>query len=129
MNRKEFLHIIEKSKIEEETVSKIENQYRHQVPQVIKEIVSYSQDSVFFEDGYRTLSVSEILEASTDLHIDFVNQGMIPIIDCGENDFIVYHFEESLWSKFNIIDECTFKKRTSLTDLLQKNFGHKDSSQ
>ena len=119
MNRKEFLHIIEKSKIEEETVSKIENQYRHQVPQVIKEIVSYSQDSVFFEDGYRTLSVSEILEASTDLHIDFVNQGMIPIIDCGENDFIVYHFEESLWSKFNIIDEKKKKKRTSLTDLLQ----------
>lgn len=43
---------------------------------------------------------------------------MIPVIDCGENDFIVYHTAEGNWSKFNIIEECVFKKRATLGELL-----------
>ena len=42
----------------------------------------------------------------------------IPLIDCGENDFIVYHFVDKIWSKFNIIDETVFKKN-SLKELLK----------
>ena len=78
----------------------------------------YSETSIFFDDGYRTLSVAEILEAEHDLHVDFISQHMIPVIDCGENDFVVYLFCDKVWSKFNIVDECFFKRRTSMRDLM-----------
>ena len=45
---------------------------------------------------------------------------MIPLIDCSDNDFIVYHFDSKTWSKFNIIDECVFKEKESLDELLKK---------
>lgn len=118
MTRKEFLQAVEKSKIDELIVANVENLYGHSLPQIIKEMVSYSQDSIFFDDGYRTLSLSEILEAETDLHVDFIKYSMIPIIDCGDNDFIVYRFKDCLWSKFNITDGSVFKKRKSLFELL-----------
>ena len=44
---------------------------------------------------------------------------MIPLADCGENDFIVYHFTDGSWSKFNIIDETEFKKRNALDEILK----------
>ncbi len=118
MTRKEFLQIVEEIKIDEPIVANIENLYGYSLPQIIKEMVSYSQDSIFFDDGYRTLSLSEILEAEIDLHVDFVKYAMIPVIDCGDNDFVVYHFEECLWSKFNITDGSIFKRRKSLSELL-----------
>lgn len=31
---------------------------------------------------------------------------------------IVYYINDDSWSKYNIIDELAFKKRTSLEDLL-----------
>ena len=39
-------------------------------------------------------------------------------MDCGENDFIVYHFKENYWSKFNIIDEVEFGKKETLREVL-----------
>ena len=54
-----------------------------------------------------------------DLHVSFRDKEIIPLIDCGENDFIVYHFMDKIWSKFNIIDETVFKKKNSLEELLK----------
>lgn len=45
------------------------------------------------------------------MHIAFKDKGIIPLVDCGENDFIVYHFKAKIWSKFNIIDETVFQKK------------------
>ncbi len=49
-----------------------------------------------------------------DLHVSFKDKEIIPLIDCGENDFIVYHFMDKIWSKFNIIDETVLRRRTAL---------------
>ena len=64
------------------------------------------------------LSYAEIVDAEKQLHVAFKDKGMIPLIDCGENDFIVYHFEKEIWSKFNIVDETVFAKRNSVEDIL-----------
>lgn len=118
MTRKEYLLELRKCSIKIEVASKVESVYGRSLPEEIKKMVSYSEDSIFFDDDYRTLSISEIIDAETDLHIDFAKRGLIPVIDCGENDFIVFNFESESWSKFNIVDESAFKKRDSLSDLL-----------
>lgn len=120
MTKKEYLNSIANCKVINEKVAKIEKVYMNKIPEIIKKLISYSEQSIFFDDGYRSLSFSEIIDAEEDLHVDFVKQGIIPIIDCGENDFIVYHFNGNNWSLFNIVDECAFKERASLDELLIK---------
>ena len=118
MTRKEYIVAISKCDIDSDIISQIESVYGCSLPVAIKRMLSCSGESVFFDDGYRTLSVAEILDAEKDLHVDFGALRMIPVIDCGENDFIVYHTAEGNWSKFNIIEECVFKKRATLGELL-----------
>lgn len=118
MTRKEYLNKLEKVSINVEIVNCVEAVYGHTLPTVIKQMLSFSKESVFFDDEFRTLSLSEILDAQADLHVDFKALGLIPVIDCGENDFIVYYFNDDSWSKYNIIDELSFKKRALLKDLL-----------
>ena len=118
MTRKDYLVELGKCDINATAVSKVEATYGYELPEEIKQIVSYSAESIFFDDDYRALSFSEIMDATNDLHIDFVKCACIPVIDCGENDFIVYHFDTKTWTKFNIIDESVFKKRNSLFELL-----------
>ena len=118
MTRKEYFSKINSIKNLAGEVKLIEKVYNCSLPIIIKQMISYSSNSVFFEDGYRTLSTDEIQNAQSDLHIDFISLSIIPVIDCGENDFIVYNFSQNTWSKFNITDECIFKKRTSLLELL-----------
>ena len=49
---------------------------------------------------------------------DFDAKKILPLIDCGDNDFIVFHIGTNKWSRFNIVDECIFKERDSLEDVL-----------
>lgn len=116
MTRKEYLASIEKCNINVAKVEKIKKVYKNELPGIVKQMISFYEESVFFDDEWRTLSFSEIVEAEQDLHVDFVKLGMIPVVDCGENDFIVYHFGDGIWSKFNIIEECVFKKKVGLSE-------------
>lgn len=118
MTREEYLQVIGKCKINNSKVNEIENIYGKEIPDIIQRMISYSDDSIFFDDDWRTLSFSEIAEADSDLHTAFIEKGFIPIVDCGENDFIIYHFADGIWSKYNIIEECIFKKKHLLEELL-----------
>ena len=118
MTRKEYIVAIGKCNIASDAIPKIESVYGCSLAASIKRMLSYSEESVFFDDDFRTLSAAEILDAEKDLHVDFSSLQLIPVIDCGENDFIVYHAAEGNWSKFNIIEECVFKKRATLDELL-----------
>jgi len=118
MVRKDFLDYISSKKVDEKLVEKINSIYGGVFPELVNMIVSNSKETLFFDDEYRVLSYDEIADAEQDLHVDFKEKKIIPLIDCGENDFIVYHFEDNIWSKFNIIDETVFKKKASLGDLL-----------
>ncbi|MDU6340446.1 MAG: hypothetical protein E6583_03860 [Clostridium sp.] len=117
MTRNEYLAAISKCNIDQHKVVTVEEKYHNELPNIIKEIISFSEDTIIFDDEWRMLSFSEIIEAEQDLHVDFVKMDIIPLVDCGENNFIVYDFEDKMWSKFNIIDECFFKKKAMFNEL------------
>ena len=119
MEVKEYLNQLDKTGIDNEKVEKIQKIYNAKVPEIIKKIISGASETIFLDNDYRVLSVDEIGDAKEHLHIDFKIKSIIPVIDCGENDFIVYHFKEDYWSKFNIIDEVEFGKKESFKEILE----------
>lgn len=113
MTKKDFLLHLENQRIDFKIMEKIEREYGFKIPDVIQKVVSMSVKPVFFSNGWRTLSASEILDASEDLYIDFKGQKILPVINTDGNDFIVYRAKDDTWSMFNVIDKCYFKiKRT-----------------
>ena len=64
------------------------------------------------------LSFDEILEAEEDLDVEFRKEKMIPLIDCMDNDFIVYKTDTRTWMIYNIEDEIDSEEADSLEELL-----------
>lgn len=91
--------------------------YGSKVPAIVEQIVTLFKSGGFVE-GYRFLSLDEIEYAEDDLHVNFKSIGLIPLIDCGDNDFVVYNYIEGKWMMFNIIEQICFKKKKELDDLL-----------
>lgn len=117
MTAVEFIEKLAGYEIDNKRKAKIERIYGSELPEIVGKIISAATKPIFF-DGYRVLSFDEICEADDELNVNFSRKKIIPLIDCGDNDFIVFHFKSNEWSKFNIVDECVFKKRNSLSDLI-----------
>lgn len=116
MTGKEFILQLKNESAHKDIVKEIEVKYGIKLPMNVQKIVSCSRESIFFENGWRTLSAKEVLEASEDLHVDFGTLKVLPLFDTGDNDFIVYCFTSDSWAKFNIIDECFFKQKKLLEE-------------
>lgn len=118
MEVKEYLNRLDKMDIDSEKVEEIQKIYNTKLPESVKKIISGVAETIFLNNDYRVLSIEEIKDAEKDLYVAFKIKGIVPIMDCGENDFIVYHFKENYWSKFNIIDEVEFGKKETLREVL-----------
>ena len=118
MTRKEYFDRLESVAVDKEKVGIVNELYGTELPEILQKIVSTADEPGFLGDGLRILSFDEVINAESYLHVDFKGKKVIPVADCGENDFVVYHFDDSTWSKFNITDEIVFKIRTSITDLV-----------
>ena len=119
MTGKEFLKMIENIKVDENKSGKIEAVYGDSLPDILKKLLSNASEPVFLDDDSRVMSYDEIIDAEKELHVAFKDKGFIPFVDCGDNDFIVFHLKDKIWSKFNIVDETIFKKKDNLEDLLK----------
>lgn len=118
MTKQEFLLQAGSFSVDKNKIAKIKELYTGPLPEILEKIISNSNESVYFDDGVRILSYAEILDAKRDLQVDFTAKGIIPVADCGENDFIVYDYNNSEWGMFNIVDEIMFKKCSTLEDLI-----------
>ena len=80
------------------------------------QVFSSIPNGEFFDsdDIIRLLSHDEILNASRELDVDFVELQLIPLMDTGDNDFIVFDIDGGNWCKFNIVDSIKFKHKESL---------------
>ena len=68
----------------------------------------------------RIMSLTEIQSAPQELQVDFPDKGLLPLIDCLDNDFLVYDVARQNYSLFNIVDEVSFNSYSSLCEFLQK---------
>lgn len=118
MNVAEYLKLVENMKIDSDKVETVQNVYEAKLPELLQKIVSNAEEPVFLDNDVRTLTYKEILNSEQDLHVDFKSNRIIPVADCGDNDFAVYYLDKCKWSRFNIIDETAFKERTTLEDVL-----------
>lgn len=96
------------------TLSKV---YGPNIPAIVEQIVTLFKTGGF-AGGYRFLSLDEIEFAEDDLHVNFKKRNIIPLIDCSDNDFIVYDYRSGKWMVFNIVEMVAFKKKPVLEDLL-----------
>lgn len=118
MTKEEFLSEISTAEVDEQKVKKIQETYGISLPLQLQQLISCVDETVFFDDDSRILSFQEIIDAEEDLHTDFKTAGIIPVADCGDNDFVVFNSADNTWAKYNIIDEVSFKKRTNLCEVL-----------
>lgn len=101
-----------------ETVAQLENLYGEPITGLARNIFSWVNIELFFEDRYfaKLLSMQEILDASDDMNVDFLAQKIIPLIDTGDNDYISYRVAEGDWCRYNIVDELTYDIKTNILD-------------
>ena len=73
---------------------------------------------MFFSDEnfYRIVSIDEILYAQENLGVNIKTLKLIPIIDCGDNDFICFNTNNNCWCKFNIVEEFCFLNKNSILE-------------
>lgn len=117
MTNEEYMNQVKGLEINREKAAEVEKVYHTEFPLFVQAIISNVNQPVFLEDC-RVLAYSEIINAKEDLKVDFAAKKIIPLIDCGENDFIVYHFDTKKWSMYNIIENCSFREKESLDELL-----------
>lgn len=120
MNRNDYLRELPNRKIDELKVKQIEELYECTVSEEVKRIISNCDKTIFLDDDYRVLSFEEILEAPETLCELFVENKMIPLFDCMDNDFIVYKADSHKWLMFNTEDEMDFDEAEYLADLWEE---------
>lgn len=116
MSLSEYVTWLETQDINESVVSEITMKYHCDLPKIIKKILSSNKETIFLSGERRILSYDEVLQAKDQLHVDFIAYGIIPLIDCYDNNFIVYDYKNNTWNMFNIVDECIFDTKKSLED-------------
>lgn len=116
MNLSEYVKWLESKEINEPAVSEITRKYHCDLPTIIKKMLSSNEKTMFLSDERRILSYEEVLHAKEQLHVDFNSYEILPLIDCYDNNFIVYNHKNDEWNMFDIIDECIFDTKKNLTD-------------
>lgn len=121
MTIKEFLKYVERVQLDTFVINQAEQIYGKIDSELVKKIFSINLTDSFIEseDFLRVLTKDEILNAISDLHVDFKKKKIIPFFDIGDNDFIVYHLATNKWSYMNIVDGVCFSESNSLEELLR----------
>lgn len=114
----DFFEDVKSANIDYAKVENVEKKYNATLSEIAKGIISVVEESLFIED-YRVISYSEIMNAEDDLHVSFSSEGIIPFVDCMDNDFIVYDFDNDVWTKFNIVEKCKFGIAGELEQLMK----------
>ncbi|MBP3717001.1 MAG: SEL1-like repeat protein [Paludibacteraceae bacterium] len=124
MNLKKFIEKYTTAPIKEKKVAEIVKAYGAELPEEVQHFVSAcGNEPLFLEDDktnadFRVLSFDEIVDAEEDMDTDFKSMKMIPLIDCYDNQFVVYKFEEQCWAMYSFDDDNSWDENPSLGDFL-----------
>lgn len=121
MNRIEFLNSLTSVLINNEQKKQLSAVYNFEIPEIILKILSkYPLPVLFDEKRTRTLSFNEVIHAEEDNGVSFASKNLIPVVDAGDNDYIVYNKASTNWCMYNIVDETIFNETDSFENLFLK---------
>ena len=119
MKPSEFQNIANNTPAQPDISQRLALAYRSVVPDAVVSLTASMSEGVFFEGNFcRKMGVGEILDASNFLHVDFPKHGIVPVFDCGDNDFICFRLSDGRWVKFNIVDELVFRNSFDWKELI-----------
>lgn len=119
MDKKDFVSKLNSIQIVVDKVETMQKEYGVELSQEMKRIVSQSVEPLFFEDDCRMLSYGEILKADIEFETNFKELGIIPFIECFDNDFVVYDVKSGKYGMYNIIDKVIFSDNKTLEEVLE----------
>ncbi len=97
--------------------TEFEKMYAVLLPMEVKMLLK-DYEGQFMQMGegehYRILDKEEILDTEQHLGLDCVKMGVIPLIDCKDNNFLVYNAEKNLFEMINIVDGMPFNSYSTL---------------
>lgn len=118
MNKREFIETMEKCALNQERIDRIDKLYNISLKGLIAKAISYADSVDFFDEERRALSFEEILNASEELETDFINLGIIPIVDAYDCVYIVFSSKDNKWARFSTVDKTLYRIKDSLEDVL-----------
>lgn len=117
MNKADFVGMYSKIEINE-NAKKIAEVYKTELPNDLIRVLSCMGDTVFFDDEGRLMALIELESISNEYNVNFIEEKMVPVIDCYDGTFIVYDLKNQVWAKYNCFDKLAFRKKDDLKDLL-----------
>ena len=118
MDVKQYIDLIKNTDINDETVACVEELFGVTLNGDIRRTVSVVLDDYFISEKCRVISSKEILRTEEFVGVDFKDLNMIPLIDCKDDDYIVFNFETQKYEMYNIYDEVSFREADGLEELL-----------
>ena len=119
MDIKQYINLIKDISINNDAVLSIEEIFGVTLNEDIKRIVSVVLDDYFIDDKCRVLSLKELLRTEDFTGVDFAELNMIPLVDCKDDDYIVYNFATQKYEMYNIYDEVSFREADSLEEMIE----------
>ncbi len=106
--------------IDNSFVRQIESVYFCKLPIFVTHILCIPENEFNYDEQVilRKLSNDMILEATIELKSDFISNHLLPLFDCGDNDYLCYDYSKGLWCMYNIVDDTAFNKHAEIIDLL-----------
>ena len=118
MTRKDFVESLNSIVPKPEVAQRMNFIYQCEVPiEIIKILSFYDSPEFFDENESRTLYLEEVAEAEEKNDVPFKSEKLVPVVDLGNNDFIVYNANKKTWGIYNILDMIIFKETDSFIDL------------
>lgn len=118
MTKSEYLKTAKGWEINLNLVAAIEKIYCVKLPELLRRIISHSEEPYFFDDGTHVLSYSEVLYADEDLDVAFSEKKLIPVVDCCDGNYVVYDYDNQTWAMYSIIDDILFNQSNTLDEIL-----------
>lgn len=118
MTVEEYLSSVKKCEIDETRKILFTKKFKKDINSFAMKMISYAKESVFVNEERRVLAYDEIVDFDLEYDFELEEYGIIPLIDCYDNDYIVYLVNEDKWAKFNTSDKCIFKKKNTVEELI-----------
>lgn len=118
MKKQDFINKLIEMKINDKIVELVEKKYLCKLNDEVKRVLSFEDINFSINDESRLLSSDDILNADKKYDYEFTKKHLIPLMDCSDNDLLVYDVEKKQYSKFNIVDKLLFKDKKSISECI-----------